>query len=97
MIKLTSNIKDFARLKINWYDDDIISMSSQANCQELDIIYDRNVDKYVMVLSKPETQNQSKKIKIKKVNQKISYAICELTEICDVLKSAYEFLDTWGN
>ena len=65
---------------------------------ELDIIYDgQNTNRFIMVLSKPEAQNQSKKIKIKHINTKTAYMICELTEVLDVLKSAFEYLDAWGN
>lgn len=90
LIKLTANRKDFATLKLVHHDEDIISFTFEANLQELDIIYDgQNSDKFLMVLSKPEAQNQSKKIKIKHINSKTAYMICEMTEILDVLKAVY--------
>lgn len=98
LIKLTPNRKDFAVLKLTHHDEDIVSFCYEANLQELDIIYDgQNAHKFIMVLSKPETQNQSKKIKIKHISTKTAYMICQLTEVLDVLKSAYDFLDAWGN
>lgn len=52
LVRLTPNQQDFSVLRLSYKDDDIISFGLEQGAQELDIIYDRLIDKYVIVLYK---------------------------------------------
>lgn len=77
-------------------DDETVIYCVDSSGQELDIVFDRNGDKFVFMPSKSELQSTSKILKVKQINVRSSYMICEMSEILDVLKNVHQFLVYWG-